>query len=234
MERIRGLPLKILAFEQFLIKYSKWRGQVVLYQVRSRPGRDRKMMWVIDHLASLSHLRSLLDTMIIISPHSSSPEPQPPTGALAIPTFVPPWPQRGIPTHAHVARLITFPTFVLLLRQCGIPAGERGDDYSKTKREVTALVERVNQAFLGPDGQLPIIFEEVEVRETRERGREGGRGERETRWREREGGEREREMKREIQGGRKGRGKERDREGRLAWRMRSVVCDALVLRSRSR
>lgn len=34
LERIRGLPLKLLAFEAFLKKYPQWVGKVVLYQVR--------------------------------------------------------------------------------------------------------------------------------------------------------------------------------------------------------
>lgn len=35
LERIRGIPLKLLAFERFLQKYPEWRGKVVLMQVRA-------------------------------------------------------------------------------------------------------------------------------------------------------------------------------------------------------
>lgn len=35
LERIRGLPLKLLAFEKFLKKYPAWHDKVVLYQVRT-------------------------------------------------------------------------------------------------------------------------------------------------------------------------------------------------------
>lgn len=34
LERIRGIPLKLLAFERFLQKHPEWRGKVVLVQVR--------------------------------------------------------------------------------------------------------------------------------------------------------------------------------------------------------
>jgi trehalose 6-phosphate synthase/phosphatase len=41
LERIRGIPLKLLAFERLLQKYPEWRGKVVLVQVRTLPVQTR-------------------------------------------------------------------------------------------------------------------------------------------------------------------------------------------------